>query len=194
MKILFAILLFPLAMAAQPKVNSGLTHGASLLFKNTTSKLSVAEKNDIYRQLKIMLSKNKKQFVDVDDKDEDAPYGEADVYPTDLNKDGIEEICVILYNQNVYGNTGSGIFLFIKQAAGKYQEVLSLPAADLTPLSTQNLGYPDLLIGVPGLNFPVWRWNCKNYALYKTIAESQLPKNAKGIADVSKTYQAAIKN
>ncbi len=34
---------------------------------------------------------------------------------------------------------------------------------------TFNLGYPDLLIGGPGFEQPVWRWNGKEYQFYKTV-------------------------
>jgi hypothetical protein len=34
---------------------------------------------------------------------------------------------------------------------------------------TFNLGYPDLLIGGPGFEQLVWRWNGKEYQFYKKV-------------------------
>jgi hypothetical protein len=34
-------------------------------------------------------------------------------------------------------------------------------------MPTKNLGYPDLMIGGPGFEHPVWRWNGKEYNVYK---------------------------
>ena len=71
---------------------------------------------------------------------------------------------------------------------------LGFPGTLPDALSTTNLGYPDLLIGGPGFEFPVWRWNGKVYDFFKQVKEKDL-KNLKStsIEDVSKAYAASIK-
>lgn len=173
--------------------NTGLLPGAAVLFKNITTKLTVADRNGIYTLLGLRLSKSKKQFVGKDDKEEASPYMEIDVYPTDLNKDGNEEAFVVLTNPAIYGQTGAAILLFVKDASGHYRKTPEIPAADLVPLPTGNLGYPDMLLGAAGTDYGVWRWGGHQYNFYKNIKEDQVPKDGKGLAEISKAYQASIR-
>lgn len=173
--------------AAQPN----LSEGAQLLFKNIPTKLTAAEKNTLFSSLDFLLSRDKKQFIG--DKDgADYPF-DAQVFPTDLNKDGSDEIFVVYGNTYTSGNAGSSVVLFIKNG-GSYKKNLGFPGLAPDVLATANGGYADLLIGGPGMTFLVWRWNGKEYAHYKEVKDSDYDKLKKtDLETVSKTYMATLK-
>jgi hypothetical protein len=79
--------------------------------------------------------------------------------------------------------------LFIPNTAGTYMPHLNFPGTIPDALATSNQGYPDLLIGGPGMDFPIYRWNGKTYAHYKTIKDTDYDKLKKvNIEDLSKAY------
>jgi len=188
-KNIFTLLVFvvPFIGAAQ----TTLTEGAKKLFANTKSKLTTAEKNDIYKKTGFLLSADKKQFIQ--DKDAaDFPF-DAFVFTTDLNKDGKEEVFVQFGNSFTSGHTGSSVLLYIKNKAGKYESNLGFPGVELEALATASQGYPDLLIGVPGFEFPVWRWNGKEYDYHRKVKDVDLSKLKRtSISDISKAYSKTI--
>lgn len=178
-----ALMVLSFSLIAQP----ALTPGARQLFKNTNSKLSVSEKNKIYSLTGFLLSKDKKQFV-VDKDAMDFPF-DAFVYPVDLNKDGREEIVILFGNGFTSGHTGSSVMLFIKNSAGNYQANLGFPGTSPYALTVLNKGFPDLVIGGPGWDFPVWRWNGSAYAFNRKITDKQLDAVKKtDIETLSKQY------
>ncbi len=168
-----------------------LTEGAGLFFANTASKLTAAEKNEIFKQTGFQLSRDKNAFI-MDKESADFPF-DAFVYITDLNKDGKEEVFVQYGNSYTSGHTGSSLLLYIKNSAGKYQSHLGFPGVEPETLATANLGYPDLLIGVPGFEFPVWRWNGKVYDYHRKVKDTDLQKLKRtSIADMSKAYAKTV--
>ena len=189
-KILIALLVlcFPFLLKAQ-----SLTEGATLLFKNAKSNLSAAEKNKLFIDLQFRLSKDRKQFVADGDDSKDFPF-DAQVFPTDFNKDGKEEIFIVYGNSYTSGGAGSSVVVFIKNAAGKYESQLGFPGMAPDVLATVNKGYPELLIGGPGSEFPVWKWNGSSYVLGRKVKDSEYEKLKKtSLEDASKAYQATIK-
>ena len=119
---------------------------------------------------------------------------DAFVYPTDMNKDGKEEVFVLFGNSFTSGMTGSNIIVFIADKNGTYKMNLGFPGMVPDALSTSNLGYNDLLIGGPGFEHPVWRWNGKEYDFSKKVYEKDFEKLKRtAIEDVSKAYTATIK-
>lgn len=173
--------------------SNALTPGASLLFQNVKSRLTTAEKNYIFKQVGFLLSKDNKQFIIAGDEAGEYPFG-AIVYPTDLNNDSKEEVFVSFGNSYTSGFTGQSIVLFIKDASGKYQTQLGFPGTVPYALPTAANKYPDLVIGGPGFEFPVWRWNGKAYAPHRQIKEQELLKaKATDIEAVSKAYTGALK-
>ncbi|QEC68416.1 hypothetical protein FRZ67_14295 [Panacibacter ginsenosidivorans] len=170
-----------------------LNNVATTLFKNVKTKLTVAEKNEIATKLGFILSGNKDQPFASDKDSKDYPFT-ATVLPTDMNKDGKEEIFVSFGNSYTSGNAGTSIALFIKDAKGIYVNHLGFPGMVPDALATANLGYPDLLIGGPGMEYPVWRWNGKAYAFNRQVKDAAYEKLKKqSIEDVSKVYQITIK-
>lgn len=165
---------------------------ASVLFKNIKSTLTVDEKNFIANKIGFVLSGNKDQPFALDTESKDYPFG-ALVMPTDLNNDKKEEIFIHFGNSYTSGNTGSSITLFIKNTAGTYEMNLGFPGVIPDVLTTMSKSYPDLLVGGPGFEFPVFRWNGKVYATYKSVKNSEYEKLKKTGADqLSKEYQKTI--
>jgi len=148
---------------------------ASLLFKDIKTTLTPADKNQIATKLGFVLSGDKDQPFAMDKDSKEYPFM-ATVYATDLNKDGKDEIFIVFGNSYTSGAAGSSVSLFIKNAAGGYTDNLGFPGVAPDILSTANLGYPDLLIGGPGFEYPVWRWNGKAYAFYKKVSDSAYGK------------------
>ncbi|HUQ96411.1 MAG TPA: hypothetical protein VM010_02015 [Chitinophagaceae bacterium] len=180
------LLLFSFSAPAQ----TSLTDGASLLFKNVATKLTDAEKTAVFQSLAFLPSADKKQFI-MDATAADYPF-DAQVFPADLNKDGTEEIFVVYGNTYTSGNTGSSVVLFIKNA-GAYKANLNFPGVTPDALATANQGYPDLLIGGPGMQFPVWRWNGKEYAYLKEMKNAEYGKLKKtSIEALSKAYTTQL--
>jgi hypothetical protein len=166
---------------------------ADLLFKNVKTKLTVAEKNQVATALGFVLSNDKVQPFAQDADSKDYPFT-AIVFPTDMNKDGKEEIFVQFGNSYTSGNTETSISLFIKNTSGVYKNHLGFPGMLPDALSTVSQGYPDLLIGGPGFEFPVLRWNGKTYANHHMVKDDAYGKlKKKGIDVLSKEYQLTIK-
>lgn len=171
--------------------NATLSEGARLLFKDVKTKLTTADKNAIYSKLDFRLSKDKTQFVI--EGGEDYPFA-AMVLPTDMNKDGLEEIFVSFGNSFTSGNTGSNIVLFIRNNKKSYETNLGFPGTVPDALASANQGYFDLLIGGPGFEFPVWRWNGKEYALHRKVKEKDMMKmKLTNVQDMSKSYSSKLK-
>lgn len=165
---------------------------ATWLFKDVKTKLTPAEKNHIAGKLGFVLSGNATQPFALDKDSKEYPFS-ATVLPTDMNKDGKEEIFISYGNSYTSGNTGSSINLFIKDATGKYTEQLGFPGMVPDALATASKGYPDLLIGGPGFEFPVWRWNGKSYGLFKNVSDKNYSTLKKeGVDNISKTYQQTL--
>ncbi len=166
---------------------------ATLLFSNVKSKLTIAEKNKIASLTGYVLSGNKDQPFAQDKDSKEFPFNTF-VYPTDLNKDGSEEIFLVFGNGYTSGNTGSSIVVYIKNAAGNFTAHLGFPGTTPDILTTVNMGYPDLMIGGPGFEFPIQRWNGKTYEYYRTVKEKDLEKlKRSSLEDISKIYQLTIK-
>jgi hypothetical protein len=140
---------------------------ANLLFKDVKCKLTDTEKNQVADLTGFVLSGKAGEPFAANKESLEYPYS-AQVTITDMNKDGIEEVFIQYGNTFTSGNTGANIALFIKNKQGAYKLNLGFPGIDPEQLKTGFGGYPDLLIGGPGFEFPIWRWNGKEYVFYKT--------------------------
>lgn len=186
-----AVILCSAIVLAQ--TNNNLNPVAMELFKGVKSAATTNEKNYIAQKTGFVLSGNKEQPFALDKESKEYPFA-ANVLPTDLNKDGKEEIFINFGNSFTSGNTGSSIVLFIKNAAGVYEMNFGFPGMAPDVLTTMNKGYPDLLVGGPGFEFPVFRWNGKIYDNYKTISDSVYEKTKKrSTEELSKEYQEKLK-
>jgi hypothetical protein len=139
-----------------------------LLFGEEAHGLSVAEQRAIFETLGLVLADDGEQFLDAGCRQP----ASAHVDYLDVNHDGTPEVLVTYGNSCVSGITGSSVLLFVKHN-GRYEANLGFPAAEVTPLESGNFGYDDLLIGVRGFCFPVWRWNGRKYEYHRS--EEQEP-------------------
>lgn len=190
--VFFTLGIFLLQVTVSSQSTNQLNGVATLLFKNVRSKLTVDEKNKIAAMLGFVLSGNTNEPFAQDKDSKEYPFN-ASVYTVDLNKDGKEEVFIVFGNSYTSGQTGSSLVLYIKNAAGSFLPHLGFPCISPDVLVTNNLGFPDLLIGGPSFEYPVYRWNGKTYDLFKKIkdaAYSQLKKTT--LEDLSKAYQKSI--
>lgn len=167
-----------------------LTEGASLLFGTGKSKLTNEEKNWFFKQTGFTLSKDKKKFM--------ADEFEVAVTPyvTDMNKDGKEEVFMVMQSGALYGNVGQSFQLYNRGSTGKYELQPDLSGGIPMIMETKNLGYPDIAIGGPGMEFPSYRWNGKQYKYFKVIKDADLQSNKvkySGVEDISKLYTDTLK-
>ena len=157
---------------ASGAADSKLSAGAALLFKDVKTNATTAEKNKLYQQLNLQLASDKKGFI------MDEYPVQTYVYPTDMNKDGKEEIFIGLGSVALFGNIGESFSLYIRDQAGVYQLEPDFSGGGRpTILSVKNLGYPDLLSGGPGFEFPVYRWNGRKYVLHRKMKGGALNSN-----------------
>lgn len=141
--------------------------GYEILFKDTKSKLSKVEKQQIFKTLGFRLSKDKKYIVD-DTCDEDVS---PSVEVVDLNGDGIEEVFVSWGNTCTSGMTGHSVTLFIKNRKGRFIKNLDFPGG-YEKLASRSKGFPDLLITGPGFCYGLWQWTGTRYE-YKCSREGE---------------------
>ena len=160
---IFAIL----AVVAMFSSSVMAAEGYELLFHGTTSKLTKAEKQQIFKVLGFRLSKDKKFITDETCGDDVHPNVKID----DLNGDGIEEVFVTWGNTCTSGMAGQTISLLIKGASGRYIDNLGFTANEYEKLSTRNKGFPDLKLLGPGFCHQVWRWNGKKYQHFRDEPE-----------------------
>ena len=187
---LTGLLLFFLFGTAQQKANpiqssaeSGLTDGARALFAQTFSRLTIAQKNAVFQKLGLKLSQDKKSFL------MDGYDVGARAYPVDLNKDGLEEVFVVM-DGVLFGNTGQGVALFIKNRDQVYEQQTEVAGGIAVILDTQKNGYPELVIAGPGFEFPRYRWNGKSYAYAGIISDDDLQNaNTSSVEDYYKLYR-----
>ncbi len=168
--------------------STALTAGATLLFTHIKTKLTATEKNTIFKTLELQLSPDKKSFVSAE-----VPV-DVTVYPTDMNKDGQEEIFVVLSSVQLFGHAGQTFFVYIKNKKGTYTQHGDTGPGSPVILSTKNLGYPDILVGGPGFTFPVYKWNGSDYIYARKMKDAAITnKNSTDIAAYSKRYTDAQK-
>ena len=181
------------AQSVQKKqADEAISPGAKLLFTGVESRLSNADKNYIFKKTGFVLTADKKEFAQ-DNSALEYPF-QANAYPVDFNKDGVEEVFVDYGNTYTSGNTGVSFFFFIPDQAGVYQEAISLIGIPVL-LKSGNAGYPDIEIGGPGFKFPIWRFNGKSYNLYRKAERYVDSRNNQlgEIAEISAKYRAGLK-
>ena len=83
-----------------------LSEGAKLLFKDVKTKLTDAQKDHIFTKLQLKLSKDKKTFMI------DEYTVSVSVFPTDMNKDGVEEVFVVLGSGALFDNNSKAVNTF----------------------------------------------------------------------------------
>jgi hypothetical protein len=158
-----------IAIPATPDFNENkavaLTPMAAMLFNNVKTRLSNAEKNDLIQKTGITpadtLAKTKKG----------KPKTEFTIYPTDLNKDGTEEIFLCVTTSTL-GIPSKNYFFYAKDHSGSYQPLPGKIGQGVKIILNNKAGYPDLINGIPGLARQVFTWDGRGYRLQQTLASS----------------------
>jgi hypothetical protein len=150
-----------------------LSEGASLLFSpkiatwHTELQLTLTDKEDIFKQLKLALSTDRQQLHSDGDKTFDYPLS-CEVNIIDFNNDGNLEVLVSVYNLDWTGQGGKQT-IFGKNSSGKYHKILEdQGVAEL--LTTGKGGYPDIILGGPGFSRPTYRWDGTKYQFNKQVS------------------------
>jgi len=167
-----------------------LTDGAALLFKNTKSKLTNIENNWLFKQLQFTLSKDKKQFMSDEFAVTVVPY------VTDVNKDSVEEVFIVMQSTAMFGNIGESFYMFIKNKTGNFEMDPELGGGIALILHAKNMGYPDIGIGGPGFQFPSYRWDGKIYKPFKNIKDADFQSGKikyMNLNECSKLYTETLK-
>ena len=86
-------------------------------------------------------------------------------YITDMNKDGNEEVFIVMESSALFGNKGQDFMLYIKNSKGNFVKDPDLSGGIAMILSSKNPGYPDIAVGGPGFEFPVCRWDGKSISI-----------------------------
>lgn len=136
------------------------SNAAEQLFLNIKSNLSSAEKNKIAELTGLHFDSAKKRF------DSEGEEVEVQIVPVDINHDQSEDIFVLTYSTYLYGNTGQGFSLLMKNESGQYSNVLSLPSIPQI-IDDKASSMPPIQIGGPGFNFPIYTWKNHSYQLDK---------------------------
>lgn len=169
-----------------------LSKVAAILFKNCISKSSNAEKNEITAIMNFKTTEDNSKFYIDDDYYREYPFV-VEVYPIDINYDGIEEIALVYGHAAISGDNVITT-LFIKDNNSHYNANFGFTGS-LIILANSNKTFPNIAIGGPGFEFPVWYWDGKNYSYHSRISDETLEKSKPlFLEDGSKIYMESISN
>lgn len=171
-----------------------LDKNAAILFENSNSTLSNAEKNEIFKKTGFALSANGSQFFLKDDlKTADSPF-DVRVIPLDLNFDGIEEIAIEFGKlTDSPGITEVNTFLFVKDMEGNYSVNFGSKGT-LVFLNLNPLTQPDILFRSRNPGFPVWRWDGMKYNMHEQFDNKRLRKmEITYLSEASRDYTVKAK-
>ena len=155
--------------------DAALTNAASVLFENSLSTLSNAEKNEILQLTGFALAPDGTRFYLKDDPDSaDAPF-EVRVLPLDLNNDGIEEIAIEYGDFSSSRKTDVSTVVLVKNMEGRYSINFG-HAGTVVFLNINPLTLPDTIVRSRKPGFPVWRWNGMKYVFHEQYTNKKLNK------------------
>ena len=182
--LVIVLLLVSFEAFAQAATDTALTEGTKLLFGNNKSKLTTAEKNWLYKQLNFTVTtveKNKNVFKS----------GEhivtAQLYITDMNKDGIEEVFIIMQSPDLYGELGQSFMLFIKNGNGDFEYQSGLGNGMVMIIVSTDPGYPGIAIAGLGSEYPLFKWDGKAYKPSGKITYNDLQNDKVKYIDVAES-------
>ncbi len=149
-----------------------LSPAAKIIFKNIKTKLTNEEKNFFAKGVYVQTAD--KTRLTMDEHGEDQGSMDVEIYPADLNKDGIEEIFMRIAG-TFFGQSLPDLKVYIKNINGKYVMQESVSSPRLFARASGFGGYPDLIASAyegPGFyksptKFDVFRWDGKKYNVYK---------------------------
>jgi hypothetical protein len=147
------------------------------VFKNyTKTNLKPGQMDRIVENLPVKYNPKTKKFYEKLDKAMEEPT-EVEVYQIDLNKDGEPEIIVQRYNHAYLGQAGAVIILY-KGELDTYVEAMNERGTAMILTTKSMNGYPDILLGGPGMKVPGYIWNMGKYVFRRMypFAQGNAPK------------------
>ena len=211
MKYFFLLMAFTFANKAYTQIATkekvALSPAAKIIFKIVKTKLANEEKNFFSKGMYVQTAD--KTRLTMDEHGEDQGFTEVEIYPADLNKDGIEEIFTRT-SGTFFGQCKQDLGLHIKDNSSKYIPQENVSSTSFFARVTGNGGYPDLIGGPPECpgfekmptKFDVYRWDGKKYKMYqhnqshlktdKSIEEVISPAYAKTVAANSMENNTAV--
>jgi len=88
---------------------------------------------------------------------------DRDVELRDLNGDGVDEVLVVIGSTCLFGGTGIGTTLFVRDAAGELQPNLGFGGVIVEQIPGGPSGYPDLRLAGMSDCHAIWRWDGSRY-------------------------------
>lgn len=128
----------------QPQEVLTNTMEAQMMFSGVETTLTPDEKNQVVEISGLKINNETGRFQM---EGEDA---EVQLMPLDMNNDKKEEIFIITFSMFLYGNTGQGFTLLMKDGNSKYESVLSLPGIPEL-IYDGNSELPAIQVGGPGI-------------------------------------------
>lgn len=172
--------------------NDDLDKKAKILFEKSYGQISHAEKIEIFKLTGFELADNGMQFYIPNTTGEEVTPFNVQIFPLDLNVDGVEEIGLVFGIMKTTGRPGTSSMLFIKDDAGNYKAHLGIPGS-LTFINLGSFIFPDIVIGRPGYGYPVYRWDGSSYIQHKTLTSAKLRKlNLTNISKASYQYTSGL--
>jgi hypothetical protein len=148
--------------------------GDEMLFSRAehTETLGDADRRAIFAQLALKVAPDGESlaFVDAECPAVGTGGGDIQVWAEDLNGDGRPEVFVSLGSTCMFGNAGTGLFLFTGDGGGRWK-LHNLGAGVVVVQATRHQGYADLMIGGPGFCQPVQRWDGSTYVFDHNVSE-----------------------
>lgn len=174
------------------------------VFRNIKSKLTEEEKKfftkDVVLQIRNGVDTSLKYNYEGAGATDELPVASMDIFPLDLNKDGVEEVFMRL-NSSYFGQWLAPLNLFIKNKNGQFLQQEGMNEPRLFLRSTGNGGFPDLIGAAPEgpgfykipTKFNVYRWNGQSYQLFKRD-QPYLKSDLSIEEKIGPAYQAGLPN
>lgn len=173
----------PQSPGYQPNIPAtSLTPLAEYLFRNSSTKLSNAEKNDITSLTELV-------FSDTSNLDKKGrPKKEFQVFPVDFDKNGTDEIFVRVRTRNLLGIEENLYAFYAKDRTGRYRAAPGNLGMGAKIILNNAGGFNEIIVRNTGSagGFILWRWNGTAYKMAGQITASQaLGLNKKSVEDFS---------
>lgn len=171
---------------ANQQIKAPISPLAYYLFKNTNSKLSAIDKNEITQLTELTTT----DTSNLDKKGR--PKKEFTVLPVDFNNDGVEEIFVRVTTKDIIGIPTTNYYFYLKDKSGQYRNAPGKIGRGLKILENKTSGYNDFIIqsehpSQSQGSLEIWKWNGYNYSFsnYYNIVDALILKK-KSVEDFSR--------
>jgi hypothetical protein len=88
---------------------------------------------------------------------------DSEVELRDLNGDGVDEVLVVIGSTCLFGGTGAGTTLFVRDASGELQSNLGFGGIIVERIPAAPSDFPDLRLAGMSDCHAIWRWDGSRY-------------------------------